>query len=308
MCRGSRPIQALSCLLAILVLSEARTVNLATRLEELLDFHTELKGSDLHLAIQQANPENSESQSGNSIPQIIHQTWKNHSIPDLYKEWSASWTKVNPTWLHILWSDDENLRLVREHYPTFLPAYLGLPTNISRADAARPLILHRYGGVYSDLDSQALRPLDTLLAGLEVVLARMGNDNEFQHSIPNAFMASRPQEDFLLFFVRHIQRVQEGIASHRSVPSTETIAGPVALKAAVDAYLEVKPKSQVTILPPGLIYPVNWAAKKHGLVPAVCDWGRSMQPGRRREFNATECISIHHPHAYSVQWWTHSWR
>jgi hypothetical protein len=30
-------------------------------------------GSDLHLAIQQANPENSESQSGNSIPQIIHQ-------------------------------------------------------------------------------------------------------------------------------------------------------------------------------------------------------------------------------------------
>jgi hypothetical protein len=44
MCRGSRPIQALSCLLAILVLSEARTVNLATRLEELLDFHTELKG------------------------------------------------------------------------------------------------------------------------------------------------------------------------------------------------------------------------------------------------------------------------
>ena len=86
----------------------------------------------------------------------------------------------------------------------------------------------------------------------------------------------------------------------------ENVAGPMALKAAIDAYGLISHEdgqaSNITVLEPGVVYPIDWSAKKHGLVPNMCDWG-----GHRNEFNASECIRLHHPHAYSVQWWTHGW-
>jgi len=42
---------------------------------------------------------------------------------------------------------------------------------------------------------------------MQVVVARMGEQPDFQHSIPNAFMAARPGENFLLFFAKHIKKV-----------------------------------------------------------------------------------------------------
>jgi mannosyltransferase OCH1-like enzyme len=37
-----------------------------------------------------------------------------------------------------------------------------------RADAARGFILHKHGGLYVDLDVEALKPMDTLLEGKTV--------------------------------------------------------------------------------------------------------------------------------------------
>lgn len=71
----------------------------------------------------------------------------------------------------------------------------------------RVLILHRYGGVYTDLDSEALRPLEPLFASKQVVVGRMGHDFKSQQSIPNAFMASSIDQHFWLHFLEIIQKV-----------------------------------------------------------------------------------------------------
>lgn len=98
----------------------------------------------------------------------------------------------------------------------------------------------------------------------------------------------------------------EGRHTHKKL-QVEDVAGPMALKTAVDTYsqmhVEESRASNVTVLPPGTVYPIDWSAKKHGTVPNICDWG-----GHRSEFDAAECIKKHHPLAYSVQWWTHGWR
>ena len=87
--------------------------------------------------------------------------------------------------------------------------------------------------------------------------------------------------------------------------SPEDLAGPTALKQAVDSHNVRKAASQeeseITILPPEAIFPINWAAKKDGKVPDFCDYG-----GHQAEFDADRCIQ-HHSGAYSIQWWTHSW-
>ena len=58
-----------------------------------------------------------------SIPRIIHQTWKTKSLPQWAIEPVASWKRLNPTWRHILHDDDDMDRIVRASYPAIWPAY-----------------------------------------------------------------------------------------------------------------------------------------------------------------------------------------
>lgn len=91
----------------------------------------------------------------------------------------------------------------------------------------------------------------------------------------------------------------------RHAVQVEEVTGPMALKAALNSYgrahNDEERQSAITILPPGVIYPVDWSVKKTGKVPDICDWG-----GHPDAFNSSECIE-HFPEAFTIHWWTHSW-
>jgi len=53
---------------------------------------------------------------------------------------------MHPAWEYKLWTDEANRNLVKEHYPWLLETYDGFPENIMRADTARILYMHHYGG------------------------------------------------------------------------------------------------------------------------------------------------------------------
>ena len=84
--------------------------------------------------------------------QIIHQSWKDYSIPLKFKKWHESWKKYCPNAIMILWSDNDNFELIDRYYPQFLNVYMSLPLVIQKCDMVRLLYLHRYGGTYVDLD------------------------------------------------------------------------------------------------------------------------------------------------------------
>ncbi len=100
-----------------------------------------------------------------SIPKIIHQTWKTKDIPNHWKSSHLGWIRYHPEYYYILWTDEMNLDLVRRFYPEFLEKYLSFPYNIQRVDAVRAFYLHRYGGVYSDLDIEPLKDISSYLQG-----------------------------------------------------------------------------------------------------------------------------------------------
>ncbi len=52
----------------------------------------------------------------------------------------------------------------------------------------------QYGGCYSDLDFESLKPLESLLA--EVALGYMSQNIPHELSLPNAFLASVPGHKF----------------------------------------------------------------------------------------------------------------
>lgn len=171
------------------------------------------------------------------VPKIIHQSWKTTQLREDHEVWQQSWFDANPDWKYMFWTDLDNRQLVADFYPDLLYTYDILPKNISRADFVRALYMHKYGGVYADLDTWCLRPVDTLLtAGPGIAyVAEMGPDLTYAHNIPNAWYASSPGHPFWLFFVeRVVELTQNVVDGRRGWPDIEEIAGPVMLKAALD--------------------------------------------------------------------------
>ncbi len=80
------------------------------------------------------------------IPKLFHQSWINGTLPAKFEEWSHSCRAANPDWEWVLWTDEDNLKLVERFAPWFLSAYEDLKTEIYRADAVRNIYMHVFGG------------------------------------------------------------------------------------------------------------------------------------------------------------------
>lgn len=65
--------------------------------------------------------------------------------------------EMHPAWEYKLWTDEANRKLVKEHYPWLLETYDSFPENIMRADTARVLYMHHYGGKFMISTASPLR-------------------------------------------------------------------------------------------------------------------------------------------------------
>jgi hypothetical protein len=141
--------------------------------------------------------------------------------------------------------------------------------------------------VYADPDTDCLQPSEVLFNRYVVprspplqtaLIGRMGNDPEFKHSIPNAWMASTPAHPFFLVLPA---TVDEKLLDNGAPP--EYLTGPVALRDSIVTYETSKitkgndlgrdisrvrqgisfPNNQtldhqLVLLPSDLIYPYSW--------------------------------------------------
>lgn len=136
------------------------------------------------------------------IPRIIHQTWKTREIPEHWQESQDEWKKMGKYgFQYILWTDEDNRALIKTDYPWFLKKFDDYPYPIQRADAVRYFILHKYGGVYSDLD--IVPDVDKFIhifnayKDSDIVLTESHRDNHFAGQIiTNAFMMSKAGSNF----------------------------------------------------------------------------------------------------------------
>lgn len=121
----------------------------------------QLKGQPLRKQLAYAFPYNIEER----FPAYIWQTWKttpaDGDFPEEFRKAEASWTELHPSFVHEVLSDDLAASLVRHFFatiPEIVQAYNALPAPVLRADFFRYLILLARGGIYSDIDTTALKP------------------------------------------------------------------------------------------------------------------------------------------------------
>jgi hypothetical protein len=252
----------------------------------------------------------------------ILQTWKSKTdIPDNFRYWSGTVRTMNPDFAYCLWDDDDNRAFIASFYPWFLTTYDAYPMEIYRADAIRYFWLYHFGGVYIDMDSECLRPLDGLCReNGGVVLGRMGRDEQSGHSIPNAVMMSSRRESFWLL-VMHLLLAPRAT---EVFGNPEAVTGPILLKAAVDACsggwpvtrvdraieevrsrlgADLAPRdgsTRLTILPPHCFYPIDWTNPLHQVR------FRREVVGKGRVIPADRSAALF-PDSYIVTYWAHSW-
>ncbi|KAH7386685.1 nucleotide-diphospho-sugar transferase [Phaeosphaeria sp. MPI-PUGE-AT-0046c] len=126
------------------------------------------------------------------IPKIIHQTYKNESIPAHWQGPQQSCLDLHPDYEYKLWTDKKSREFIAAEYPWFLETFDGYPYPIQRADAIRYFVLHHFGGIYIDLDDGCNRSLDPLLAYPAWVRRTLPT------GISNDAMGSVPRHPFFL--------------------------------------------------------------------------------------------------------------
>lgn len=149
-----------------------------------------------------------------AIPFVLHQTWKTSEVPSKFSEHLASWRRLHRDWRFEFWDDARSRDFVAEHFPKYIRDYDRM-SGIKKADVIRIVALYVQGGVYADIDVEAVQSFGPLLSA--ALAARAGvilGEENFVHSVlleqrstwlvSNAVMASAAGHPFWLEALREI--------------------------------------------------------------------------------------------------------
>lgn len=135
---------------------------------------------------------------------IIHQVWfgtmpnKKAAAKDFEKmaKYRNSWKEKNPNWLHHIWDKKLAEKLVRKHYPGHYSMYFKFRYDIQRCDMVRYCFLHRYGGLYADMDYYCCVPFEDVLFRYRNDFYLVQTPNRSGDYVSNSLMFSKPNHRF----------------------------------------------------------------------------------------------------------------
>lgn len=109
----------------------------------------------------------------------IWQTWKvgldDPTFPLKYKGYQVEWNELNPGYKHYVLPDEECHELIDQLFtpvPDVAKAYRIMPKSILKADFFRYLILFARGGVYSDIDTVGIKPIDDWISAKDKIFKK----------------------------------------------------------------------------------------------------------------------------------------
>jgi mannosyltransferase OCH1-like enzyme len=181
-----------------------------------------------------------------------------------------TWLDHHPGWEYRLWTD-ENLPVLTNNR---LFESLGSLWH-GKADVARYEILHRFGGVYIDADSECVRPLDERLLACEA-FACFENESLRPGVIANGFMGAVPGSRLTRALIEAMSRESLGA----NLPPWR-VTGPTLLTA-VASSLEA---TALTIYPSYLFLPTHYTGEQYrgdGPVYAIHHWSTTEREARAR--------------------------
>jgi mannosyltransferase OCH1-like enzyme len=141
------------------------------------------------------------------IPKIIH-----HIAPKFPNTWHCFWHKCYDSWKkHFLdyefmfWNDKDDIdNFVKTHYKEHFNLYKNFPFHIMRIDFARLCILHKFGGIYADMDVFCYKNFEHLLTK-EIYFLENTTHEYTSAIVENSLMASIAKHRFFEETMRYVK-------------------------------------------------------------------------------------------------------
>lgn len=130
------------------------------------------------------------------IPKLIHQTYKNENLPQIYKECQQEVKRLNPDYEYRFHTDDDIDKFVKEDFPEYYSSFKKLPRHIMRIDMVRYFWMYKYGGIYLDMDYMPFKPFDDILQHRVVIPCNKENESGKPICLGNCIFASEAGHPF----------------------------------------------------------------------------------------------------------------
>ncbi|KAJ3271364.1 hypothetical protein HDV01_006869 [Terramyces sp. JEL0728] len=188
------------------------------------------------------------------IPKIIHQTWKNETVPAKWENAVNQCRSIYSGWEYRLWTDKDGREFIKENYPSFLSTFDGYKYPIQRADALRYFIIFHFGGVYLDLDVGCAENRIDHLLHYDAIIPKtkpVGYSNDV--------LMAKPKHPFFLQLINNLKRWDHSFVLPYLTVFFST--GPMYLNLQFGNYLEIH--SDVFVLDPELYSETEQKHFKH---------------------------------------------
>ena len=207
-----------------------------------------------------------------NIPKLIHQSYiSEDKIKPKFKKYISKLKSLNPDWHWEFWSDEDNRDLIKSDYPWFLSCYDNYPYPIQRADAVRYFYMHKYGGIYLDLDMFPIQPIAGLVQKVYdckvqslvhaprpkvLLFEEYPNNFSLAGALYNAIMISEPGASFWSFVHFKLQDLFNSPKQRRKIHEPGEMqkavfdtTGPNMLCRAFKEYYSMTWNGEVQVLP-----------------------------------------------------------
>lgn len=201
------------------------------------------------------------------FPKKIWQTWKTNPLQFEERDSSTAraWVQKNPDFRYEVLTDTNDVSYVEQHFgpggfnrPDIVDMYRNINATIIKADLLRYMVMYAEGGVYADIDVEALKPISRFIPDhryaeedIDMVIGVEIDQPQFKdHPILGkksqsfcqwTFMA-RPRLPVMLRLIETIMGWLAGLAQEQNVPVSEVVldfdqvisgTGPSAFTAAI---------------------------------------------------------------------------
>ena len=130
-----------------------------------------------------------------TIPKIIHQTYKNHNLPEIYKMCQTEIKRLHPDFEYRFYTDEDMDMLMKTEFPEYYDKFNELPRMIMKIDMFRYFLMYKYGGLYTDMDYLMFNPFD-LLNEKVVIPCNREDENGNPICLGNCIFASQPNHPY----------------------------------------------------------------------------------------------------------------
>ena len=100
--------------------------------------------------------------------------------------------------------------LVINSFPEYENLYNSLPRDVQRWDIIRYMILYKYGGIYTDLDTEYFKPINQLVNDISL---GFGEEHPIEKLMPirigNAFLVSKKENKGWIYIIENIKKKSE---------------------------------------------------------------------------------------------------